>query len=107
MHHEIDLLYIHDFIFNKILPKFGSYDRKQLLSKYFDSSNYLCSYYENLINIFNEVEWKIDSSIRNEFKSKMSLCYYNIGMYDYKNENFSDSIDKFDECINNYYITSE
>ena len=50
MSHEYDLLSIHDFIFNKILPKFGSYDRKQLLSKYFDSSNYLCSYYENLIN---------------------------------------------------------
>ena len=107
MSHEYDLLSIHDFIFNKILPKFSSYDRKQLLSKYFDSSNYLCSYYENLINFFKEVEWKIDSSIRNEFKSKMSLCYYNIGMYDYNDENYSDSIDKFYECINNYYITSE
>ena len=107
MSHEYDLLSIHDFIFNKILPKFGSYDRKQLLSKYFDSSNYLCSYYENLINFFKEVEWKIDSSIRNEFKSKMSLCYYNIGMIDYNDENYSDSIDKFNDCINNYYITSE
>ena len=107
MSHESDLLSIHDFIFNKILPKFDSYDKKQLLSKYFDSSEYLCSYYENLINFFKEVEWKIDYSIRNEFRSKISLCYYNIGMYDYKNENFSDSIDKFDECINNYYITSE
>ena len=107
MNHESDLLIIHDFIFNKILPKFGSYDRKQLLSKYFDSSNYLCSYYENLINFFKEVEWKIDSSIRNEFKSKMSFCYYKIGMCDYNDENYSDSIDKFNDCINNYYITSE
>ena len=37
----------------------------------------------------------------------MSLCYYNIGMFDYNDENYSDSIDKFYECINNYYITSE
>jgi hypothetical protein len=28
-------------------------------------------------------------------------------MYDYYNENYSDSIDKFNDCINNYYITSE
>ncbi len=107
MSHCSDLLSIHDFIFDKIMPTLASYDRKELLSKYFDGSYYLHSYYENLIEFFKEIEDKISYSIKSEFKSKINLCYYNIGMDYYQDENYSDALDRFNDCINNYYISSD
>ena len=107
--YESDLLSIHDFIFDKIIPKFTSYDKPDILSKYFDSYYDTKSYYEHLIDFFqdSDVEGKIDWTIRDDYKKKINLCYYNIGMCYYNEKEYSDAIYSFNNCIDNKFCTYE